>query len=198
MNTLLKEAEDLVRSLLGDESHRKQWPFHNIGHVALVVEKCKELSNAHGLSEAMTEEVLLAGWFHDVGFIKGNDGHESESARICRSFLNDHDLGSISADTTTELILATRYPSTPSTLQEKIICDADLYHLSDVNYEQWSARLLAEVNIHAGAITANDWIHINIEFLSAHKYFTGYARAKWNPQKFSNLEQLKTKWESVN
>src|SRR3954470_4975758 len=85
-DVLLSKIKEYVSELLGGD-HVKQWPFHNIDHVKLVVEKCGELCAAAALDPVMTDELMLAAWFHDTGYIHGGVGHELQSCRICVSFL---------------------------------------------------------------------------------------------------------------
>ena len=90
------------------------------------------------------------------------------------------------------MILSTRYPSFPVTLQERILCDADLYHLADSDYECWSERLREETNLHQERqLSKQSWLHTNIDFFEAHHYSTDYAQNNWASGKFKNLLKMK-------
>lgn len=189
-STLLFEAEAYVTELMGD-LHKLRWPFHNIDHIRVVVDRCKELAEIYKLSLVEREEILLAAWFHDTGYTKGAHEHEMRSAALFISFLEKKNADTLSRGNIVRMIMATKYPSTPTTLQEKILCDADLFHLSLPDYFQWSELLLQETNIHLKeSVEPWDWDRNNISFFTIHHYFTDYAIEHWLPGKIHNLELL--------
>jgi predicted metal-dependent HD superfamily phosphohydrolase len=190
-NSLLLQIESYISKLMGGD-HETAWPFHNIHHVRLVVDKCRELARAYDLSAPITEELIIAAWFHDTGYVHGSAGHELQSCKIALTFLSIYDCESVSAFRIASMILATRYPGSPATLEEKILCDADLFHLASDNYAHWSGQLFKEANLHQQECASpQDWLHTNITFLSTHQYFTDYAQEHWAAGKLRNLEALR-------
>jgi len=192
MNTsLLSQIETYVTRMLGG-SHEVKWPFHNIHHVKLVVEQCRELARAYDLDQQATDELLIAAWFHDIGYVSGSKAHEVQSCKVCLAFLDVYEIRSYSAFRIVGMILATKYPSFPITLQEKILCDADLYHLASDDYTVWAERLCQEVNQHQETAPSRQaWLRSNIGFFETHHYATDYARMHWTPGKLKNLSTLK-------
>lgn len=187
---LQQQIETYVTRTLGG-AHQKQWAFHNIHHVKLVVAKCIELAQAHKLDQQMTDELLVAAWFHDIGYSSGSADHEARSATICQTFLSDYEVSPAFINHVATLIRATQYPSHPVDIQQKILCDADLYHLASDSYPQWASRLYTETKLHHNhELTEQDWQQTNIEFFKNHSYFTDYAMRDWTPQKLKNLMTL--------
>jgi len=66
-NALIRQVETHVAKIMSG-THEKEWPFHNIHHVKLVVMKCIELAQAHKLDQQMIDKLLVAAWFHDIGY----------------------------------------------------------------------------------------------------------------------------------
>jgi predicted metal-dependent HD superfamily phosphohydrolase len=182
----------VVHALSG--AHERIWPFHNIHHVRLVARKCQELAHIYKLHQTQEDELIIAAWFHDIGYMFGSEAHESMSSTICQRFLRVYDWDPASAQKIGLLILATRYPSHPMTLQQQILCDADLYHLASEQYTQWANKLYKEINEQRGeTMSKRDWLKTNINFVRCHTYFTDYAIQYWEPLKLKNLDELKRK-----
>lgn len=194
MNESLRyQIENFVTKMLSG-AHERIWPFHNIHHVRVVVQKCQELAQAYQLDPQTTDELTIAAWFHDVGYVHGSEVHEWRSGKICEVFLKIYGWDKPSLQRIMALIQATKYPGRPKTQAEEILCDADLYHLASDDYTHWARRLYKELNEQQGeTLSKRDWINTNIEFLQRHRYFTGYAASHWEPAKRKNLEELRRK-----
>ena len=92
----------------------------------------------------------------------------------------------------TGCINATRMPQNPGyTLIEKIICDADLFHLGTDAFDEKSKMLRQELNEFGdNDVSKKDWRKINIRFLERHDYFTAYGKEKLQPEKDKHLAEL--------
>ena len=165
--------------------------FHDIGHTQFVVSKCLELSEYYALDYSDWEALTIAAWFHDIGYCASAMEHERYSAHQGLKFLYDNNSSIPLKNAVEDLILSTRPPVSPTSLTQKIICDADMAHLGSAEYFMWSERLKREVDHFSGnPVTLYDWNEQNIRFFQAHQYFTDYANTHWAPQKKKNLHEL--------
>jgi hypothetical protein len=74
---------------------------------------------------------------------------------------------------------------------DKIICDADLHHLSTPDFKAKSQLLKQEREwLLNREITKKEWRKNNIQFLESHKYFTTYGQQNLEPKKLENLASL--------
>ena len=125
---ILTVAEEYIR-----EFFRKNIPaefvFHNLQHTVNVVEASKELGEAAQIEEQDMERLLLAAWFHDLGYDQGSDNHEARSCEYATAFLEEHQYPEGEINLICDCIMATRYPQQPKTQLHSILCDADLSHL---------------------------------------------------------------------
>ena len=161
--------------------------YHNFEHTSQVVKHTFEIGSAEGVSEEELEILLLAAWFHDIGFVHGYEKHEEKSKEIAESYLlklgyNPHKIEKVTA-----LICVTKMPQKPTNKLEEIICDADLYHLGTENFKEKTTLLRSEweqlCNKH---LTDFEFLNENKKFLKSHKYFTNYAFSKLTEQKTLN------------
>lgn len=193
-SNLLQEAQAFVTDLLTSKLS-KTISFHTLGHTQEVVSACERIAEHYQLPEQDRLPLYLAAWFHDTGYTSGNArDHESVSIRIAMDFLTQHNAGEELQKQVTGCINATRMPQNPTTTIERILCDADLFHLGTNDFTEKNKLLRVEFKEFGGIeLSKKDWRKKNIEFLEEHKYFTTYGREKLQPAKEIHLMELKDK-----
>ena len=190
-NKLFKEVRKFIFEYIKGELSPKI-VYHNFKHTEEVVNAAFEIGNAEKISEQDLEILLLAAWFHDIGFVKGFENHEESSKKIVSKYLKEINYSEDLIAEICEVIDATKMPHTPTTLLGKIICDADLFHLGTEEFKIKGNLLRSEwESFHDKQYTDIEWIEQNDLFYGNHKYFTDYAFNKLNNQKTQNW--LKTK-----
>lgn len=191
---LLQNAEQYVRDFFATKVD-KIFRFHCIRHTEGVVEAATAMADYYQLSEEDSTALLLAAWFHDTGYSKGqSSNHESESQKIVIRFLENKDITETARQKVIACIAATKVPQAPSNLLEMIICDADLHHLGTDNFVEENKLLRRELNdSNSEDLSKKEWRKINIEFLQKHQYFTDYATTHFEPLKQEHLRVLQEK-----
>jgi len=168
--------------------------FHNLHHTINVVRGVRAIATYLGLTNEERELLLLAAWFHDSGLTKVYEGHEVESQKLAKAFLEKAAYPNEKLSEVLACIAATKMPQSPKNILEQVICDADLYHLSLTEYYHLQKMLLAEwrVVLHKRC-TDVEWAIENLAFLEEHQYWTTYGqqvlqkRKEWNIAKCRHL-----------
>jgi predicted metal-dependent HD superfamily phosphohydrolase len=188
---LVHEARTHITDLL---SHKlsKDIKFHTLQHTQEVVTACEKMADYHQLPDDDRFALLLAAWFHDSGYSGGTaKDHETLSINLVNDFLNAHPVTDEIKKKVTGCINATRMPQSPGTLIEKIICDADLFHLGTDAFDEKSKLLRQELNDFGdNDVSKKDWRKINTRFLERHEYYTAYGKEKLQPEKEKHLAEL--------
>jgi len=167
--------------------------FHNLRHTREVVEATLEIGKHSDLTEIELETVTIAAWFHDVGYCKIYKGHEVESANNAFVFLSIMGMDKLRIEQIISCILATRMPQKPTSILEKVICDADFYHFSRHDYQQHEQALKKEWEIALGLnYTKVQWTKLNYTMLKEHTYWTPYGKTVLQIKKEANIKQLTT------
>ena len=191
MDSLITEIERYVSQLLRTElSHN--YTYHSLSHSQRVVKSVKELIEGEKIDEKDAENLLIAAWFHDVGYIYGYENHEDKSKEIAVAFLKDHAVEDDKINQVSDLILATKIVHDPQNLLEKIMRDADCAHFKSKNFVEISELLWTEWEETCDK-TFNDieWTRENISFLNKqHQFYTNYAINNWQKGKDKNLALL--------
>ena len=161
--------------------------YHNQNHTLQVVKAANEIALAENISDKDLEILLLAAWFHDLGFTKELKNHEEISKKIAAEYLSKKGFSKEKISKIQSVIDATIMPQNPSNKLDEIICDADLYHLGTNEFDKKSKLLrLEQEHLTGKKLSDIEWLQENEKFLSEHKYFTNYAFEKLNAQKKMN------------
>ncbi|MDB5231425.1 MAG: phosphohydrolase [Chitinophagaceae bacterium] len=166
--------------------------YHNIRHTENVVAAAIQISNHYQLSDEDFFIVVTAAWFHDLGYYTGKTtGHEQAGADLAEKYLIKKGTAETVVEKVKGCIMATVMPQTPGSLLEKIVCDADLFHLGGSDFFERSKLLRKETElIHGKHIGKDEWRASSIVLLQSHQYQTDYCRMLLNDTKMQNLEEL--------
>ena len=187
---ILKISEDYAKNLLKDKLS-SAYTYHNLDHTIQVVDKIKILAKEENISPEDTENLLLAGWFHDLGYVDDADNHEEESRKIASDFLKQHQFSEERIAKIGELILATDKFYKPKNHLEEIIKDADMYHLASDDYFRICENLRQEIKeVHHQKFSKLQWAELNITFFAKHQFYTKFAKENWQPEKEKNVEKI--------
>lgn len=187
---LLLDVEIYVAELLTKQLASTNY-YHNAIHTRNVVASITELANNEQCTVQETSTLLLAGWFHDTGYIYTDIGHEEESVKIARSFLQKHNVPEDIQNQVEQLILATKIELTPNNKLEFIIRDADCSHIASEDYMDISENLLKEMNAKNGYLISElEWLGQNLDFIKNHSFFSDSAKLIWQPKKEFNLREI--------
>ena len=184
LSQLEKHAAEFVTQLYGsrDVPH---YPYHNLKHTAGVVTHVREIAAHYRPGPAENFVLVVAAWFHNIGHLYGPmAGHEERGVTIMQKHLctlPEEVLASIAA-----CIMATRLPARPGDLMEKILCDADTYHLGTTYFLQTDPLVRQEVEMRTGRPIPNWWLR-TLDMLRQHAFFTDYCQALLREGKARNV-----------
>lgn len=190
MNTIVKTASQFVLDYMNNNLDTK-YIYHNYNHTYFVVSIIDELILTNNLTEEEKEIVLLAGWFHDIGYTVDKTKHEDHSIAIAKKYLEGHNYEAVKMAQVFSCINATKLEEKPSNLLEEIVADADFAHLANTNYVSLSENLRLEfANTNCGVYSKEAWLQENIKVFNNHKYYTKHANLNWTSHKNENLKAL--------
>lgn len=186
---LLTAIEKHVRELFLKFQH-PYLIYHNLQHTIQVVTHTKEIAEYYKYNEVSLFIVLAAAWFHDTGHLQVNmDTHEQKSITLMTDFLSSKGVDPIIIGEISKCIMATKMPVNPTTLSEKIICDADTYHLGTEAFFEKNNLVKLELEARLG-ITIENWHTKSLTFIQTHHYYTSYCQALLADGKSKNIQQL--------
>ncbi|MCX7798287.1 MAG: HD domain-containing protein [Melioribacter sp.] len=194
---LIEKVKNYVLSLLKSKIPSNN-VYHDVEHTINVAEAAELIGKESRLKDDELEIVVIASWFHDIGYIDKVDGHEELSAKYAEEFLLKEGYPIEKIEQVKNCIKATKVPQKPNNLLEEVICDADLSHLGKITFKDRNDLFREEFESYFGRqLTEAEWLKKSIDFLNAHKFFTEYARKEFNEQKKKNIELLQKELSKI-
>ena len=193
---LIKETKEYVADFVADH-FSETICYHNIDHTLEVVEAVQIIAEKCQIDDRQLEIVLVAAWFHDTGYYMGCENHEKASAEIAQNYLRKKELNEDFINAVSKCILSTKVPQNPQSLLEKIICDADLFHLATDKFFEKSELLWKEFSYTDQDMTPETWLNQSRQFVESHRYHTEYGKKVLYPNLIKNLERLNSKIDST-
>jgi predicted metal-dependent HD superfamily phosphohydrolase len=191
--TLLDEIKQYVTTYFHTHSNDKLI-YHNLAHTENVVNAAIEIANHYRLSDPDYFVVVTAAWFHDIGYYTDPSRHEEKGAEEAAAFLKRQGIDDTTIQTVGNCIRATRLPQSPETLLEKIVADADLFHLGTSRFTETNKTMRKEfIALHNIDVSKEEWRIKTVRLLESHHYHTDYAQLLLNDAKAKHLEKLKEK-----
>lgn len=194
---IIRSAEIFISELF-DEKLSPNMIYHNLAHTTDVVENTRRIGKKSGLNESDLEIVTLSAWFHDSGCIVSYPDHEEAGIEIARNFLQERNYDPEKLSKVLSCINSTKMPQKPSNLIEQVICDADLIHFGKEDFFEYSDLLRNEwERLGIRQVSDAEWFGQSVELLSTHKFFTKYARRKYEPQQTINLLKAQKSYKKL-
>lgn len=190
ITSLVEQSSQYAEKLLSELP--TNFSYHNLNHTKEVVAAIDVIAKQEELNENDTALLKIAAWFHDVGHNANEHDHEAESVKIMSAKLSEWGVQDSKIDAIDRIIMSTQIPQIPSDTLSKIICDADLYHLSTDSFVEKSEALRTELNsLCEEQMSEKDWNLKTIEFMANHEYHTSFGKTFLEPGKQENLRKLK-------
>jgi HD superfamily phosphodiesterase len=191
-NEILKSIGDYVANYIHQYKDQSLLPYHDLQHTIKVVEAAKQIAGHYQLNEHDFSVVVVAAWFHDLGYYAADArAHEAKGAELAALFLTERGADNNMIAEVSGCILATQLPQRPSTLLEKIVCDADLFHLGTDDFAERNKLMRKECELATHQqIDKQDWRADTIKLFQSHEYHTDYCRLLLNEKKQQNLDKL--------
>ena len=167
-------------------------PYHNKAHTEKVVAAVIKIANHYQLNDHDFFVVTTAAWFHDMGYYVGDgNDHEVKGADMAAVFLQGSSVDEATINEVKRCIVVTQIPQKPVTLNEQIVCDADLFHLGTDDFAETDKLIRKEYEVRMNKeIDKKEWRKGAILFLTSHHYHTDYCQLLLNAKKQENLERL--------
>jgi len=166
--------------------------YHSLAHTRdEVVPAARRLAALERVEGEARLLLLTAAYYHDIGFVKQRQDHESAGVAIAQEVLPAFGYRPEQIHTIGQVIMATAASQTPRTLLEMIMVDADLDTLGTEAYHHRSLDLRQEWKTYGSTCSDVEWYRIEVDLLQSHRYHTQSARRLRDAGKERNLAVVK-------
>lgn len=174
-----------------------QLRYHGLRHTLDVLRMATSLCLSEGIRGRNLKLVKTAALFHDSGFVHNRHaGHEQEGCSIVRSSLPEFGYSKEDIELICGMIMSTKIPQSPTTLMERILCDADLDYLGRTDFEKIGNDLFLELMSYNLITDEYAWNQLQVTFLTDHRFHTQTNIALREPIKLSYLKRLEALLET--
>jgi len=188
---ILAEAEKYVTALFKERSDDKL-RYHNIKHTKNVVDASKLIASKCNVSAVDLEMLCISAWFHDVGYLEKIKNHEDISRKYAREFLIGQSKDETYIAQVEKCIAATKIPQTPHDTMSAILCDADLYHVSQEDFMDDTQIFWDELSAMNGEeLNEVKYLEKTLKFFKEHEFKTDYGKTILEPGKRANMKKVK-------
>jgi uncharacterized protein len=165
--------------------------YHCLGHTRNeVVPAADRLAGLEKVSDDDHLLLLTGAYFHDLGFIRQRQGHESVSIQLAEQTLPGFGYSQADIAVIRGIIQATHLPQSPTTLLEKIMADADMDDLGHEDFWKRSSDLRRELDYYGSKFTDVDWYTYQLQLMKSHNYFTDSERKLREPLKHQHMLEV--------
>jgi len=187
-SALVQEAQAYIEPKLTTELDPRL-TYHTLVHTAYVVKQARNLADDAHLGPAQTEELLLAAWFHDTGYLDTYDGHEYKSMARAETWLREKKYDPARIEVIKNLIRATHRDEPANTELEKMLVDADMSNLAADDFRARAELIRNEWELALDkSYTTPDWAELQLNFMLAHKYQSEAGKARYKKCLKQNIE----------
>ncbi len=185
-----------VQSFILDKLEKeipKSLTYHNVHHTKSVIHNAKVIAEAESIIGDELTLLLTAALFHDTGFLEGYKNHEDISCDYARQILPQYQYNEGQIDHICRMIQTTKIPQNATEKLEQVLCDADLMYMGTDLYFKQSKKLYKELKNLVIIKTYDEWVDFQVDFISAHEYYTTFAKTIYSLKKGQNLHIIKTR-----
>ena len=166
--------------------------YHDLPHTLNVEKAAIRYAKLEGVDPNSLLLLRTAVLFHDAGFIMKYDHNEDFGVSMAQANLPKFGYSESQIEVISKIINATKQSVSPTSLLEKIMCDADHDYLGRPDYHVIAKKLRAELSDFETSFTDEEWIEYQIQFLeNVHQYYTETAKNIREEGKKARIAELK-------
>jgi len=165
--------------------------YHNLSHTRFFLNAVYDIfRHIKSISAKQKKMLIAAALFHDTGYLTSREKHEQYSCKNAEQILphlnwNEQDIAEVK-----RLITATEPGHIPTDLPEKIMHDADYYHIGTPLYGKMSKLLLLERQKSGRKMTVKQWEREETEFLTAFHFYLPFLEKERKAARTAAIETL--------
>lgn len=191
MNILVSNVQNHIAELFKKEDTSKLF-FHNYAHTVEVVNTVQKMAVEEALNPKDKEILVLAAWFHDLGYLYSYHEHEAKSITLAKAYLASINYPEEDLIKLVGCIAATKLSETPNTHLESLLKDADLSYGVTSHFFERGALLRLEWKEQLNkTYTELIWEKLQLNFLSTIEFYSSYAELHFKPIVQDNLVKQK-------
>jgi hypothetical protein len=189
--SIVNKAEKYIKQLLSEQLN-KNFLFHSQGYTIKQVKKANKILAKNTTLKVDKNRVLIASYFLNAGYTVNYEDHIAQGVDLANTFLLKENVDSSDIKAITGLIVSAWNTKKPENDEEAILKDVRTSFYAFGDFEELLGLLrLESENFDVNIPDLESWRLNFIEKLRIeHKFYTDYAREKWQKKKEDNVLDL--------
>ncbi len=190
---IVQQASEFILKLF-KEKLSKKLVYHNYKHTFETASDAEDLGEKSNLPDDELQDLILAAWFHDAGYVNTYLDHEEESVKIASEWLRKQNYPEERIERVSRIIMATKHSRQPEGLLEELIADADIANIGKPTFFATAELLRVEWEIFKDqSFTDKEWAQFQIDFLLDTTFNTTQAQRKYANQLGLNIQEQRNR-----
>ncbi|QSE97370.1 Pycsar system effector family protein [Fulvivirga lutea] len=186
---ILKKTENYLHKKF-KENDSSSLNYHNWSHTQSIVSIAKELCNEAGLTINECEQVLLAAWFVNSGYLYDYENFISHSIKEARDFLSQNDFNKERANQIVDLIEGSGEAGAKRSKLHEILHDAIISDIGKKRFFRRSELLRIErKQVLDEEYTEQDWEQRRYDYLVETNFLTKEAKSLYGSRRSKNIKR---------
>lgn len=166
--------------------------FHNYQQTVEVVNIIHELAEVSDFGITDVEVAIIAGWFHNVGYLHDYDAQNGRAIAIASDFLNTLNYPRAKLNRVIKCLYACQPDVQPASPAEELLSDAYTAFLVTTNFEQNEPLYRLELELKKGERYSHlEWNQFLLDKLMNARFYTGHAKLYFEPMIAQNILHVK-------
>src|SRR5579864_217908 len=164
--------------------------YHNLAHTGRLLESVKRMNDHFKLDDKNYFIVCAALWLYDLDHIS-SDHDYIKPTNLSDGLLDSPEINDTVKDEIRNCILAAKGLREPSTLNEKIVCDAVSFYLGSPYFSEYNKLMRKETEaMTSEKIKGGVWRSRTVSLFQNHQFQTSFCQDLLNKTKEENLKAL--------
>ncbi|MFN3916697.1 MAG: hypothetical protein ACK4K0_03045 [Flavobacteriales bacterium] len=168
--------------------------YHDVQHTRRVLASLHMYIKEEGVDENHAKLLLVAGSYHDAGFLFRYNHNEPVAIQMIEEDLPRFGFTAQQIDFISEVIYSTQSDVAPRNKYEEIMNDADHDYFGTDGYYEIAGRLRKEMELFGKKYTDIQWAEKQYNYLlNVHRFYTDTAIKLRREKKYLIIRELKHK-----
>lgn len=187
---VLIEAEKFVATLFETQDDGK-YPFHSFKFISDLVEVAREIADENVSDATQRERIAIAAWFIYSGFAQGHPAIAEKSLAFASEFLSEFNYPLDGCEQVLGFVKDFSKSGPPTSIAQEVLHDASIAFMAKKKFKKKFRLLREELEaIGQHKYTDSEWISYRNGLLASSKFYSVFAKRKYNAKLLQNLNEL--------
>ncbi len=187
----IQHTKEFVKEYF-EQHNNVELTYHSLEHTLLVAAKLKDIAEKGQLSYLLKEQLVVAAYLHDIGYLHNIYHHEDKSIEMAREYLKKQGKDEAYLSSVSICINSTKHTETPTSEIAALLKDTDLSYGLYTNFKTRGDQLRQEWDsLHNKQYTDEAWAEIQVNFLQDLRFHSPFGKTHFQQLRLEEIEKFR-------